>query len=94
MKTFLAIDLGASSGRAILGTVGDNRIELEEIHRFENGGVTVNGHLFWDVLGLFSEIKTGIRKAVDRAPDLGGIAVDTWGVDFVLLDEQGNPVAD
>jgi len=90
MSQFLAIDLGASSGRAILGTVADGRIGLAEIHRFENGGTTVNGHLVWDLLGLFAEIKTGIRQAVAAGADLKGIAVDTWGVDFALIDAQGN----
>ncbi len=89
MKYFLAFDLGASSGRAMLGTLHNSRIELEEIHRFDNGGVEVNGSLYWNLLGLFSEMKTGLRKVVERGIELSGIAVDTWGVDYALLDRSG-----
>ncbi|MBN2448735.1 MAG: rhamnulokinase [Lentisphaeria bacterium] len=90
MKHYLAFDLGASSGRAILGTLADGRIELRELHRFENGGIDVNGGLFWNLLGLFAELKTGLSKAVREGVELAGMAVDTWGVDYALLDRQGN----
>ena len=88
-KHFLAFDLGASSGRAILGTLTDGKLSVEEIHRFENGGVDVNGGLFWNLLGLFSEMKTGLKKAVARGLPLAGMAIDSWGVDFALLDASG-----
>jgi rhamnulokinase len=90
MRHFLAIDLGASSGRAIVGSLEGKKLSLREIHRFENGGTLVNGRLVWNLLGLFQEIKTGIRKAVDEKIDIAGIGVDTWGVDFALIDAQGN----
>lgn len=89
MKHYLAIDLGASSGRAILGTVDRGRIHLEELYRFDNGPVNVNGSLYWNILGLFSEIKHGIRAAVARGLSLSGMAIDTWGVDFALIDRTG-----
>lgn len=86
---FLAFDLGASSGRAILGTFRDGVLSLEEMHRFDNGPMDVNGGLFWNVLGLFAELKTGLKKTLDRGVALSGIAIDTWGVDFCLLDGAG-----
>jgi sugar (pentulose or hexulose) kinase len=86
---YLAFDLGASSGRAILGTLTDGRIELEELHRFGNGPVDVNGGLFWNLLGLFAELKTGLKKAVDKGVSLSGVAIDTWGVDFGVVDANG-----
>ena len=89
LKRILAFDFGASSGRAMLGTFSDGKIAAEEIHRFSNDPVPVNGVLYWDVLRLYHEIRTAITKAVN----LGGfdaIGIDTWGVDFGLLDKKGN----
>ena len=95
MRKVLVFDLGASSGRAMLGCLEDGRISMEEIHRFPNEAVTVGGRAYWDFLRLMAEIKSGITKAVA----LGGfdaVSVDTWGVDFGLLDKNGrllsNPV--
>ena len=90
MKNFLAIDLGASSGRAILGRLQDDKLNLEEVHRFENGGVKVCGNLHWNLLGLLEEIKKGIAKVAARDIPLSGLAIDTWGVDFSLLDRHGS----
>ncbi|NLF16407.1 MAG: rhamnulokinase [Lentisphaerae bacterium] len=89
MSHYLAFDLGASSGRAILGSVENGRIELREVHRFENGPVDVAGGLYWNLLGLFAELKTGLAKALAEGVSLAGMAVDTWGVDVALLDSQG-----
>ena len=89
MKHYLAFDLGASSGRAILGTLADGKIALREVHRFENGPVEVDGGLYWNLLGLFTELKTGLAKALELGVELAGMAVDTWGVDFALLDAKG-----
>jgi len=89
MKNYLAFDLGASSGRAILGTLDNGKITLEELHRFENGPIAVNGRLFWNLLGSFSELKAGLKKAVDRGIELSAIAIDTWGVDYAFIDDQG-----
>lgn len=93
---YLALDLGAGSGRAIVGTIGNEKLELVEIHRFNNIPVRIGDTLYWDFLSLFSNIKEGIRLAVKRGYILQGIAVDTWGVDFGLIDKSGrllsNPV--
>ena len=88
-KTFLAFDLGASSGRGILGTLENGKLDLEEVHRFENGPIELKGSLHWDINAIFAEIKTGLKKAVEKCDDIAGIAVDTWGVDYVLLKEDG-----
>ncbi len=88
---FLAIDLGGSSGRAILARWDGEHIHLEEIHRFPNEPVTVQGHRHWDVLRLWHEIKCGIARFAHlfKQP-LCSVGVDTWGVDFALLDRWGN----
>lgn len=95
-KAFLAIDMGASSGRHVLGLFDGQKLRLEEIYRFENGAVETDGRLYWDLLGLWSEVQQGLRAAGARYGDeIAGIGVDTWGVDFGLLaagDELlGNP---
>jgi len=88
---YLAVDLGASNGRVLLGRWDGETISLEEIHRFKNRPVRVNGHQHWDVLRLWSEIKAGISVyARQSSRSLDGIGVDTWRVDFALLDSQGN----
>lgn len=94
--TYLALDLGAGSGRAIVGIIEDGRIHLDEVHRFSNPPVKLGDTLYWDFLSLFQHIKEGIYQAVKKGYDLRGIAVDTWGVDFGLIDKKGrlisNPV--
>jgi rhamnulokinase len=88
---FLALDLGAESGRAVVGHFDGQSLRLEEIHRFANGPVLVNGHLYWDALRLLSEVKAGIRLAVQKyGKDIASLGLDTWGVDYGLLDEQDN----
>ena len=91
-KNYLALDLGAESGRAILGKCDGERIEIEELHRFVNPPVRVFDSLYWNVFHLFSEIKTGLRKAAPRQPV--SLGVDTWGVDFALLDRDGEIIGD
>ena len=89
-KHILGFDLGASSGRAILGTLSEGRIELTEIHRFVNQMQLINGHYFWNIFSLFSELKTGLKKCVKEfgiQPE--SIGIDTWGVDFVHLNKEG-----
>lgn len=88
-KQYLAFDLGASSGRAIIGTLDNGKITLEEVHRFPNGPIEINGGLFWNTLGLFNELKIGLAKAVQSGANIEGIAIDTWGVDYALLDKNG-----
>ncbi|MFP6738918.1 MAG: rhamnulokinase family protein [Planctomycetota bacterium] len=96
-KTYLAIDLGAESGRAILGQLQDGKLSTEEVHRFPNKTENSDGRLRWDFPSLMNEVHEGIRKAAaQNAGRLDGIAVDSWGVDYGLLDENGllveNPV--
>jgi rhamnulokinase len=83
---FVALDLGAESGRSVLGTIKDGKLSLKETHRFVNGGICVGKDIFWDSLGLFSEMKQGLRKTIHQfGGDIAGIGLDTWGVDFALL---------
>jgi len=85
----LAIDLGASSGRVMLGIYDGDRLQMEEIHRFENTPVQINGHLYWDVLRLFHEMKQGVQKAFRQHGELTSLSVDTWGVDYGFIDKKG-----
>jgi rhamnulokinase len=90
IKKYIAVDLGAESGRVMLGSVSTRKLVLEEIHRFSNGPIKENGSLRWDFNKLLSEIKTGIIKAAKAAgTQVWGIGVDSWGVDFGLLDVDG-----
>ncbi len=93
MKHYLAIDIGASSGRHIIGWRENGELKTEEVHRFQNGVKEENGHLTWDVNHLLEEVKKGIDKALDKY-DIGSLSIDTWGVDYVLLkgDEEVYPV--
>ena len=94
-RTVLAIDFGASSGRAMLGILEDDSIHMQEIHRFQNDPVIVGDTMYWDVLRLYHEIKQSLLKAKQVA-NVESVAVDTWGVDFGLLGKNdkliGNPV--
>lgn len=94
---FAACDFGAESGRVILGTLADGKLEMEELHRFTNPQVRAFGHYHWDLLHLFQELKQGLSRAASLGfRDLAGVGVDSWGVDFGLLDRNGeligNPV--
>jgi len=82
---YLAIDLGASSGRAVLGRFDGAKLTLEEVHRFENGPVRIGDGLFWDALRLFEQIKAGLARCTQRGIKLDAVAIDTWGVDFGLF---------
>lgn len=88
---YLAFDLGAESGRAVLGRFDGQRVTLEEVHRFPNTPVKLSDGLHWDVLRIFAEMKEGLAKAAGLVDDAGlqGIGVDTWAVDFGLLDRDG-----
>jgi len=85
---YLAVDIGASSGRHMLGSVEDGKIRLEEIHRFENGMVKKDGHLCWDTEHLFAEIMAGIKKCREIGKIPVSVGIDTWAVDYVLLDKD------
>lgn len=97
MIKVLGFDYGASSGRAMLAIYDKGKVTLEEVHRFSNDPVNINGAMYWDVLRLFHELKAGIIECRKKGHgDISSIAVDTWGVDFGLLDKEGrlleNPV--
>jgi len=87
MKKFIAIDIGAETGRVIVGDVS----KMEIIYRFPNHLVRVKDSIFWDILGIFNEIKKGLKKAFEKYPNqIVSIGIDTWGVDYVLLDDDGD----
>ena len=85
MKIYLAIDIGASSGRHIAGWMEDGELKTEELYRFPNGVTERNGHLTWDVDALLGHVKQGIAVAKERYPEIESLSIDTWGVDYVLL---------
>ncbi|AGF57578.1 rhamnulokinase [Clostridium saccharoperbutylacetonicum] len=90
MEYYLAIDIGASSGRHILGSIENGKITLEEIYRFENGISKVGNEYCWNIEQLFKDIKNGIKKCKEIGKIPKSIGIDTWAVDFVLLDENDN----
>ena len=97
MPTLLAVDIGAESGRAVLGHLSEHHLTIQEVHRFPNKPVHVRGTLYWDILRLYDEVLTGLWRAARIAEQpIESIGIDTWGVDFALLDRQGqllgNPV--
>ncbi|QFJ55340.1 rhamnulokinase [Pseudobutyrivibrio xylanivorans] len=91
---YLAVDIGASSGRHMLFTIEDGKILMDEIYRFENGMKSVDGKLLWDTKSLFEEIKNGMKKCSEMGRIPVSMSIDTWGVDYVLLDEDGNLTGD
>lgn len=92
MNYYLAIDIGASSGRHILCSMQDGKLVLEEVYRFNNNVVKKEGHYHWDIDNLFDQIKTGLKecKKVNKIPKT--MAIDTWAVDYALLDQSGQPL--
>jgi sugar (pentulose or hexulose) kinase len=90
-----AVDLGASSGRVMIGRVGEQRLEMHEAYRFTNGPVQIRGILYWDILRLYAEVIDGLRAAA-QTTDLAGVGIDSWAVDYGLLDSTGallgNPI--
>ncbi|SER10629.1 L-rhamnulokinase [Gracilibacillus ureilyticus] len=87
-KCHLAVDIGASGGRVIAGYLASGELILKEVHRFENKMTTKNGHLSWDIDQLFEQIKTGIKKSVEKNCQPVSLGIDTWAVDFVLLNKE------
>jgi len=93
-KVVLSVDIGASSGRVIVSDLNNNKIQLEEIHRFDNG-ISLKGNYYcWNIKRIFQEIKIGMKKAFDSGFEPISLGIDTWAVDFVLLDEHDLPVTD
>jgi len=91
MKHFLAIDIGAESGRGILGTLQDKKLTLKEVHRFSNGPSYVLGSLHWNVLHLYEESLQAIKSCVEvHKKNPLSVGVDTWGVDYALLNKKGS----
>ena len=89
-RYYLAVDIGASSGRHILGRMENGKMKLREIYRFSNGMEMVDGTLCWNLNGLFEEIKAGMRECKKLGINPESMGIDTWAVDFVLLDKQGH----
>ncbi|MBX2818958.1 MAG: rhamnulokinase [Rhodothermaceae bacterium] len=90
--TYLAFDLGASSSRAILGTLDGDRMDMEEIYRFTTPILEENGHLYWDIEGMWREIQAGFNEAITLTPTLCSVSVDSWAVDYVPIDAHGIPL--
>lgn len=91
---YLAVDIGASSGRHILGSVENGRMQLEEVYRFENGMHEKDGHLCWNADYLFAEIKNGMKRCAQLGKVPESMGIDTWGVDFALVDAHGTQLGD
>src|SRR5512143_994365 len=90
MTNFVAVDLGASSGRLLVGMWDKKRFRLEELHRFPNGPTQILNHIYWNPLRLWDEIKAGLIKYTSKYPaPPAAIGIDTWGVDYALLDSSG-----
>lgn len=89
-KYFFAVDLGATSGRTIVGTLDDGKVVLEELTRFNNNLIEANGHFYWDIYALYFEIIKGLKAAKQRDLCITSIGIDTWGVDFVCVAEDGS----
>ena len=96
-KYFCAVDLGATSGRTIIGSMADGRLEQEEITRFPNNLIETGGHFYWDIYALYFEMIRGLKEVARRGLDIASIGIDTWGVDFVFIGDDGailrNPMA-
>ena len=96
-KYFFAVDLGATSGRTILGTLANGKLEQEELTRFPNNLIETGGHFYWDIYALYFEMIRGLKEVARRSISLSSIGIDTWGVDFVFIGDDGailrNPMA-
>ena len=88
----LAFDFGASSGRMILSKFENGKIELEELHRFSNDPVRIGKNFYWDTFRLYHELKQGLKKAAAKKIPIQSLAIDTWGVDYALIDKDGNVI--
>lgn len=93
-RYFLAVDIGASSGRHILGHMEEGNLKITEIYRFANGMTNKDGRLLWDVEYLLGEIKNGMRECVRLGKIPESMSIDTWAVDYVLLDEKDRVLGD
>lgn len=89
MKYFFAVDLGATSGRTIIGKLWNDKVELDELTRFDNPLIEVGGFFYWDIFGLYNEIIKGLKKVKEQNLKIESIGIDTWGVDFVCVGKDG-----
>ena len=89
MKHYFAVDLGATSGRTILATFAEGRIQMKEVSRFANPMIPLSGHLYWDVAGLYNEILKGLKIVADQKIEIDSIGIDTWGCDFAFFGADG-----
>jgi rhamnulokinase len=89
---YLAIDLGASSGRAVVGSLDGARMRMDEVHRFRTPLVEESGHLYWDIEALFAEVQRSLIYAASATPHLRSVSIDSWAVDYVPLDVNGRPI--
>lgn len=90
MNVYLAVDFGGGSGRVVVGLIDDGKLYLGEVYRFQNRQVRMGNHIYWDFPALYDEMKIGIKKAVRMRYAINSIGIDTWGVDFGLIDKDGN----
>lgn len=90
MNTYLAVDFGSASGRIMAGVIFGGQLHLEEIYKFPNRPIKLDGHYYWDFFTLFQEMKNGFAIAVRKGYEVKSIGIDTWGVDFGLIDKEGN----
>lgn len=89
MKNYFAVDLGATSGRAILASFDGTRVEMKEMTRFANPMIPLGGHLYWDIAGLYNEVLRGLKTAADQGIEITSIGIDTWGCDFAFFGSDG-----
>ena len=87
-KYFFSVDLGATSGRTIIGSIANEKFELEELTRFPNNLIVQGGHYYWDIYALYFEIIKGLKEVARRGLEITSIGIDTWGVDFVFIGED------
>lgn len=88
-KYFFAVDLGATSGRTVVGSINEGRLEMEEVTRFPNNLIVQGGHYYWDIHALYFEIIRGLKEVARRGLEIASIGIDTWGVDFVMIGKDG-----
>ena len=93
MQSYLAVDIGASGGRHILGTIQNGALTTQEIYRFENSAQRKGKYLCWDADGLFAHVLEGLKECDKKGIHPVSVGIDTWGVDFALLDKAGNRVS-
>ena len=89
-KSFLAFDLGATSGRSILGTLDNGRLQIKELTRFPNQILQIGNHFHWNIYSLFEHLKEGLVAAKKEGVEISSIGIDTWGVDFALIAKDGS----